>query len=285
MTTCGALPNPVVYLHETGAYRVGNVCVCTVSECDTLSSTSGSGNVAKLPPFPRRDSDPSADYAKALAHATVRASAPSGHCGLAHGCSLDWFRQAGHDKVLMGDEHTPRTWRESGMLAAQPGSVLTQTFGEPVQGHGLCVWDLAAHNVEHVELSNPYAGVSAVRASDGAIQFWARGRASKTSPLSASEARSLPWFPTTPRVRLLGAVREQDVLRALGLRSCRARSWWTSSRPPRSTFAQLQLIPARTDRRSPAMICASTPAASAWRNTSASASPTAARPMRWPALS
>ena len=218
MTTCGALPHEVCYLRDTGAYRVGNVCVCTVSVYDTLSSTSGSGNVDSLPPFPRADSDPGADFSLALAHATVRKRAPqagSPSSELAHGCSLDWFRKAGHTMVLLGDEHTPRTWNVDGMLVAQPGSILTQTFGEPVQGHGLCEWDMAARAVTNSELSNPYAGVSAVRASDGAVQFWASGRASRLHPLSVADAKALPWFPSRPRVRLIGGVTKDDVLRAL----------------------------------------------------------------------
>jgi Calcineurin-like phosphoesterase/AAA domain len=221
MTTCGTLPHAAAYLRATGAYRVGNVCACTASVYDTLSSTSGSGNSAQLPPFPRHDCDPDAAYTIALAHVTVRkrAQTTGGTAGvgdLTHGCSLDWFKKACHTMVLLGDEHLPRTWDEDGMLVAQPGSILAQTFGEPVQGHGVCEWDLSARTVMHFELSNPYAGVSAVRAPDGAIQFWARGRASKTNPLSAAEARSLAWFPNRPRVRLIGDVAEHDVRRALG---------------------------------------------------------------------
>ena len=210
MTTCGGTRNSVHYLRETGAHRVRNVSVCTASVYDTLSSTSGSGNVPKLPPFPRADSDPDAEFCIAVAHVTVRSDGGDG----SRGAPMSWFRDAGHRTVMLGDEHTPRVWRDGDFVAAQPGSILAQTFGEPVRGHGVCVWDLAANTVTHHELANPFAGVSALRGRDGAILFRTRGRA-RTGEVTAAAALGDPSFPRTPRVRLLGDVCEHDVERAL----------------------------------------------------------------------
>lgn len=271
MTTCGGTRHPVHYLRETGAHRVGNVRVCTASVYDTLSSTSGSGNVAVLPAFPAfpkgghallappvctsvsgDDGDVGGDdgakqqFTIAVAHMTVRGAAcvheaEVSEDGQSRGCTLAWFREAGHSTVMLGDEHVPRVWRaetaadrpteqpfgesidadssetrkaQPEFVAAQPGSILAQTFGEPVRGHGVCEWDLAANTVIHHELANPFAGVSAVRARDGAVVFRTRGRA-QAGIVTAAAARADPGFPRTPRVRLLGDVREHEVVRAL----------------------------------------------------------------------
>ena len=216
MMTCGAPAHPVAYLQSSGVYRVGNICVCTASVYDTLSSTCGSGNAAQLPPFPACSSaDPGAEHVIALAHMTVRSEAS---CDPSHGCSLSWFRDAGHSMVLLGDEHAPRVWQQDSprFVAAQPGSILAQTFGEAVRGHGLCVWDLPRMSVRQHELDNPFAGVTALRDNDGQLQFRVQGRnRGRGAQVSAGEVTSTPDFPTQPRIRLLGSLTPEDVVSEL----------------------------------------------------------------------
>ena len=230
MTMLGTSPtNAIAYLRESGAYRAGNVCVCTSSVYDTLSPSSEAGNVDVMPAFPQPVDDPTIDFSIAVAHSTVRQVSDGAREGARDqhnsefGCSLAWF--GSHTMILLGDEHIARAWRpREGTIAAQPGSLLTHSYGEPTLGHSCLEWTLATTAISHFEIANKFARVSMVRlpagisgnSGMGGIGVRMHGSGRSRLAIDVASAIKLPRFPSQPRMRLLDGILEHEAAAALG---------------------------------------------------------------------
>lgn len=261
ITAFGELPNPVRYLNTTGVHKVCNVAICTVAITDMLSRTAGSGNVAVLPRFPQPEDVPypDCDIVVALVHSTVTqiglvhsarhpirdGSSTQGHAAGSHGCSLAWF--GNHRAVMLGDNHVPGIVKHEGVTVAQPGSILSQTFGEPTFGHGFIEWEehLGEWTTRFFEIPNDCGAITLAHDTDGLVVALSGGlyplhfsvsedRESTTCEETRScfdrggimtrmESRCVHIVPMTPRVRLLDGITRTNgdaFLRQFGMRAC-----------------------------------------------------------------
>lgn len=77
-----------------------------------------------------------------------------------------------HDIILLGDIHLAQTPQECDNITKPiiryPGSLIQQSHGEPVYGHGFSLWDLKQKSFKHVEIPNDY-GFITLNVIDGKI--------------------------------------------------------------------------------------------------------------------
>lgn len=181
----------IFYLEETGLYRWGDVGFGLVSVRDTLRPSNTAGTVDKLPDFPAWDPSCEVRRRVALFHGTVTKSSLANGRRM-FGYPLDWFE--GYDMAMLGDNHTQQCGQDFGFTWAYPGSLVQQTFGESVFGHGYVLWDVESGTASFHHVFNEN-GLITVR-DDGAVEM------PQSVPLS--EAARLAGFPTRPAVRVIG---------------------------------------------------------------------------------
>lgn len=71
-----------------------------------------------------------------------------------HGVSSDIF--FGCDAVMAGDIHKFQEIKRNGIKIVYSSSLIQQTFGETLNMHGFCVWDMEDLTYEFVELETEY---------------------------------------------------------------------------------------------------------------------------------
>lgn len=81
----------------------------------------------------------------------------------------------GFDMVMMGDIHSHqvlqtrnKTWDKP--IVVYSSSLIQQNHGEPLEGHGWCLWDIKKQNMEFVPLVNEYGYVT-LEVDNGNITF------------------------------------------------------------------------------------------------------------------
>lgn len=112
----------ITYWDKTGTYIVDGITFAVVSIKDVLIEGATSGIREKLPQFPKGDI--------AVFH------------GLVERFPNNWFDD--HKLCLLGDNHKQKIWKKNGIIYGYPGSLIQQTYGEDIIGHGFILWDLFA---------------------------------------------------------------------------------------------------------------------------------------------
>lgn len=123
----------VRYLSRTGTYRYANLEFGVVVESDIVREGASSGLVRTLPAFPTPTREPGV-VRVALAHCTVRGCAMEDASRSPDGVPVSWFDE--YDYALLGDVHAQQVHRRY----AYPGSLVQQSFKEPLFPHGYLVW-------------------------------------------------------------------------------------------------------------------------------------------------
>ena len=127
----------VRYLSRTGTYRYANLEFGVVVESDIVREGASSGLTATLPAFPTPTREPGV-VRVALAHCTVRGCAMEDASRSPDGVPVSWFDE--YDYALLGDVHAQQVHRRY----AYPGSLVQQSFKEPLFPHGYLVWRVEA---------------------------------------------------------------------------------------------------------------------------------------------
>lgn len=214
-------PHPIHYLRHTGLYRWSNVGFGVVAVKDTLRQRNTSGLVDDLPDYPSpRAFGGDVDCRVALFHGTVcRSLVSEGLPGfaLAGSYPLSWFE--GYDVGMFGDNHAQQTAVEDDMrppLAwGYPGSLVQQTFGESLYGHGYIEWDVRAKSGTARHIPNDRGRVTMTRSEDGAWMATTGGAGSR--PVALSEAVSSGRIPRLALVRSsAGLAASEEALRRAG---------------------------------------------------------------------
>ena len=73
----------------------------------------------------------------------------------------------GYDYVMLGDIHKFQ-YMNKDQTIAYAGSLIQQSYGESLKGHGILIWDLLDEESKHVEVKNDY-GYCTVRIEDGKV--------------------------------------------------------------------------------------------------------------------
>jgi len=155
----------VTYIEKTGCYIAGDVGFGLVSVKDTLVKGGTSGQVSKLPNFPN-DFPEQVKTKVALFHGTMINSKLQTYKPSTEGYPLDWIK--GYDVWLLGDIHMQQVNNTKKVLGYEnlysynkdapawgyPGSLIQQTFGETLNGHGYLYWNLVNSTVETVDIPN-----------------------------------------------------------------------------------------------------------------------------------
>lgn len=225
----------VHYLNATGLYRMGNLGLGLVAVQDALASGSTSGRAPSLPPFPDPAvlrAHPDVTHALALYHGMVQHKS-LGAMGSTQGSGvpLTWFPSA-YDAILLGDVHTQQVhrvfkadaesesegddghvylWRvppaapgDPETLAqpwGYPGSLIQQSFGETLYGHGFLLWDLERSRVQVTHVPNPTGFVCLGQDGQGMEKAWCV-RNLGTPPMRLEQALTLSWFPKQIHLRV-----------------------------------------------------------------------------------
>lgn len=198
-------PFPIHYLRQTGLYRWANVGFGVVSVKDTLRQRNTSGIVSVLPDYPSpRAFDQGVECRVALFHGTVcRSFLPGDRRGIALESSypITWFE--GYDVGMFGDNHTQQVSVEEDarppLAWGYPGSLVQQTFGESLTGHGYIEWDVGTKRGSARHVPNDRGRVT-MTMSDGA--WWVSTGSSPPAPLP--EAVSSGLVPRAAVVRAAG---------------------------------------------------------------------------------
>jgi predicted phosphodiesterase len=154
----------IAYLHETGSYSAGHIGFSLVSVKDTLITGDTYGR--QLLPFPNRF--PLEIKIKiALFHGTIINSSIQNYSKSKDEYPIDWIN--GHDLCLLGGVHLQQIhntdqvigtnihqWSENTMPWGYSGSLIQQSFEEPLFGHGFLLWDIDNRKVIPYHVKNPY---------------------------------------------------------------------------------------------------------------------------------
>lgn len=89
-----------------------------------------------------------------LYHGTIAGSTLNNGTVMEDGTDGDIFN--GCDVVMAGDIHKRQELKRGDVTIVYPGSLIQQTFGEPVTQHGFCVWDLEKKTHKFVDLNTDY---------------------------------------------------------------------------------------------------------------------------------
>eukprot|EP00873_Tetraselmis_striata_P033948 jgi/Tetstr1/454212/TSEL_041131.t1 len=214
-------PHAIHYLATTGLYTWGNLGFGVVSVKDTLRSRNTAGIVDRLPDYPDPAGfGPGVECRVALFHGTVCASVLAGDARgftLSSSYPLAWFR--GYDVGMFGDNHTQQVATDRSVTPAftwaYPGSLVQQTFGEGLHGHGYVEWYVPTRSATPVDVPNDRGRFTMV--ADGPDGSWTVvPRQGHRVPLRDLEGR----LPARARVRVVGdRVRALEALRAAGVPS------------------------------------------------------------------
>jgi len=131
----------VYYLPHTGTYLLGNIGFSYIDILDLIKTGSTCEKIDQLPPFPDQyGTDTKVKIG--LFHGTVNGSSLANHRSSSTGYPLKWVEGAGHDYVIMGDNHTQQILGNRNHMC-YCSSLIQQNFGEPfIDGHGFVVLDL-----------------------------------------------------------------------------------------------------------------------------------------------
>lgn len=227
----------VHYLDKTGKYEIGTIGVGLVAIQDTLLYGAGCGVSSVLPAFPDPTSfSSSIKHKLALFHGSITHSfLQNGHemSESMHGYPIGWFD--GYDCILLGDIHLQQVHRATALKSppiqsdnsiqlkeyvsggqttwAYPGSIVQQDFGEAILGHGFLHWDLLEGKVSEHHIHNPFGYITLFRGeSETSVLHRING---KSRWVTLNSIASLPWFPTTLRVRVSGKAVSSETLHAI----------------------------------------------------------------------
>lgn len=177
----------IEYLDETGSYNIGNIEVNVVAIQDTLKAGAGSGIASSLPDFPQANrGEDGITHHIAVFHGSV------GGAKLQNGMEVEdrnnyplaWFGD--QDMILLGDIHVQQVSRAKAESSTSEftskevkdvyktgsysldttknpwgyaGSMIQQTYGEGLWGHGFNVWDLENNMIHTYHIRNDYGKV------------------------------------------------------------------------------------------------------------------------------
>jgi len=161
----------VAYLADSGCYIAGDIGFGLVSVKDTLVSGGTHAQVEKLPDFP--NTFPQHVKTKiALFHGTMKQSTLQNYSPANDGYPTDWIK--GYDLWLLGDVHLQQihnvtpinnqlySWNNNQKpVWGYSGSLIQQTFGETLTGHGYLLWNLIDKTVLTQDIHNNIARISA----------------------------------------------------------------------------------------------------------------------------
>lgn len=155
--------NNLYYLNKTGLYEVGDILIGLVAIQDTLKSGDTSGYVTNLPIFPWTDNK-KYKHTVALYHGIIVENDKTIY---KHSINIDWVKK--YNFGLFGDIHRQHIynskWNNDGyyeiddkdkIMWGYSGSLVQQTFGEPINKHGFLLWDLDNYRVKSVDISNKH---------------------------------------------------------------------------------------------------------------------------------
>lgn len=135
----------VHYLKDTGSYLYGDVCFVVQSVFDNDFVKSGAVDMSGI-------SGISGDVKKVcLYHGMVEGCFAFNGEQYNKNMSLSLFD--GFDAVLLGDIHKHQYLSKN---VAYASSLIQQNFGEPINGHGMIVWNLKEDSSKFVEIKNDY---------------------------------------------------------------------------------------------------------------------------------
>jgi hypothetical protein len=159
--------HPCIYVDDRQPLQSGNVMLVTVPVKETLRVADARATVARQPSFPPPETlraVAGVDVVVAMFHGTVaQARLPDGQrMSKTSTYALGAF--AGYDMVLLGDNHLQQVHtRDPGSNRGAwgyPGSLVQQTAGEDLLGHGFLLWDLTTRTAEAHHVHNDYATLS-----------------------------------------------------------------------------------------------------------------------------
>ena len=215
------IPN-LYYFNETANYEIENIGIGLVAIQDALLANATSGISRTLPAFPSvSEFSPEITHRIALFHGSItKARLENGTLyESSNGYPLDWFNE--YDLVLLGDIHLQQvnratklgydgsvvanatklnTYRAQKGTWAYPGSLVQQSVGEPLLGHGLLHWDLAKGEVSEYHIHNDYGVITFQIDDKGTLYVILQ----KDTLMPVEEAMRKPWFPTQIHCRVLG---------------------------------------------------------------------------------
>jgi len=225
--------HPLHYLNETGTYVYDNIAFGLVDIKETLRSYDTRGIVDELPDFPKPHWEAGGGAAAgdrshvniALFHGSIAQTAyPNGQRVTAMtGYPLEWFK--GYDLLLLGDVHLRHVETTTfspdvpPLVWGYPGSLVQQDVGEHIYGHGYLLWDIAGRMCTAHHVHNDFGRFKAKivkkkvrREENGEHEGGEQDEETRQLYVYADNGRakhinefcSLPWFPKTPIVTVIG---------------------------------------------------------------------------------
>ncbi|BCS83355.1 putative DNA repair protein [Cotonvirus japonicus] len=156
----GKLPN-LYYLKKSGIYQYYNIVFGVTSVFDDKLVDSSKINKEMWKKIKQKNK-----YKIALYHGPVHgAKTDVGYRMHNEQLLVEDFN--GYDYVLLGDIHKFQYLNEQKTIAYS-GSLIQQSYGESLNGHGILKWNILDGNSEHFEIRNDY-GFCTVKIVDGKI--------------------------------------------------------------------------------------------------------------------
>lgn len=138
----------VYYLKYSGVYRYNNIIFGVSSLLDGKFIYATEINETMLD-----DIDNDNKYKIALHHGMLKGTKMDNGFITNNGITKKYFN--GYDYVMLGDLHTHQIVNAKKTMA-YAGSLIQQTHGEPLRGHGFLEWDLLKGKIELCEIKNDY---------------------------------------------------------------------------------------------------------------------------------
>lgn len=157
----GNLPN-IYYLKNSGFYRYNNIVfgVTSIFDQKVLSAKMLSKKHWKELVYDNK-------YMIALYHGSVH-SAETDVGYRMNNTDLLVKDFKGYDFVMLGDIHKFQYLNDE-KTVAYAGSLIQQSHGEKIKGHGILKWDLKRSDSEHIEVPNSY-GFCTIKITDGKME-------------------------------------------------------------------------------------------------------------------
>ena len=208
----------VCYLDSLGYYIAGTVGFALMPIQHTLLSGSASGRVEEWPEFPKSSGFPSNVTTKiALFHGTVPQHV-----------NISWFGE-GYDYILLGDLHKQSinggnamfdkiemenigndifkvgiyNKQTSQTLWGYPSSLIQQTFGESLLGHGFISWDIIENKATMYHVKNDYGLFTVYK--NNAKWVIDVSHPLYTSSVNVELVAKQAWCPQNVNIRIKGA--------------------------------------------------------------------------------
>ena len=180
-TVISCFDNPNIhYLSTTGHYRIGNLGLGYVALKDMQDEP---------PKFPAPSKE--CEFNVALFHGIVVNAKLSSFYNIPNTqrrVPLQWFK--GYNAILLGDVHLQQFKRKP--MWGYSGSLIQQTFGEPLNGHGFLLWDLRERTVSAHHIDNSWGRVALKYKKNWQLLSGER----------LEHACTQAWFPTQCLVKL-----------------------------------------------------------------------------------